>query len=161
MKMKRITSLLLITIQSISLLSVVQFTTSCGTNYEIIVHANTQAEANEGVARYLYENKTSSMRIINFLFKQNLYSSYYVTDIIYDSTNYVLQYKTYAGSSESVIIDTPYNAVHFNLERRMDENNLLFSFWFQWETHDSSVTLGVYRAYHDIFIDYTGDGELV
>jgi hypothetical protein len=65
MKTKKITSLLLITFQSASLFSVVQFTTSCANTDEIIAHPSTQAEAYIKVAQYLYDNKSLSLQYIN------------------------------------------------------------------------------------------------
>jgi hypothetical protein len=81
MKIKKITSLSLIAIQSISLLGIIQLATSCGEPQdtdEIIAHVYSQAEAYKKVAQYLYDNKTLSLQYLNDTLQP---SNYYIDDM--------------------------------------------------------------------------------
>jgi hypothetical protein len=69
----------------------------------------------------------------------------------YWSSNYVYMCESYnTGSTTS-------NCLVFNLVRRIDENNALYTFGFKWSTFN----FGPYKTNHNIYVDYIGEWELV
>jgi hypothetical protein len=114
------------------------------------------------VSQYLFDNMTLSLQYINALAP-----SLNATNMEWNSGDYdhYAYYKLVYGSTSEVVILCKTNlegggstsdCLVFNLAQRINENSALYTFSFKW----NKFNFGPYRTNHNIYIDYTGEGEL-
>jgi hypothetical protein len=129
MKTKKITSLLLITVQGISLFGAIQFATSCGNADEIIVHAETKQELRKKIAKYLYENNKSSIKILDYLAFKYLPkgTNFVITNFTGSESSYTLSYKYFSDTTRDYTISLSSN-IEFIFSKYLREDSTLYSF---------------------------------